>query len=329
MISGVTPVINPTVTTSYYVRAIDNTTTTTCVTANLTVDVPSAAPTVSASPDTVQCGVSSYLSGSSVNKVVWYTVSSGGTSIGSTVSSGTILVFPSSSPYSIYYAETQDISGCASLSRTPDTVTVVSFPAPTSVTASPSSLACGNSTTLSANTTASFINWYTVPSGGIYFGTSESGTNLVATPLSSTVYYAESGSGIPSNSLTFSYTGSIVNWTVPPGVTSITVDAWGAAGGYYSGTTPGNGARIVGTFSVSPGNVLSLLVGQCPGSTTLYSAGGGGSFAALGSSYATATPMIVAGGGGGSYSGGTGVNAPTSTSGTDPIPVHQEMAHRQ
>ena len=73
-----------------------------------------------------------------------------------------------------------------------------------------------------------------------------------------------------------------------------------------SSGTGGRGARMVGDFAVTAGQVLSVLVGQCPGSTTLYPGGGGGSFVALGASYATAIPMIVGGGGGGGSWGGAG-----------------------
>ena len=72
---------------------------------------------------------------------------------------------------------------------------------------------------------------------------------------------------------------------------------------------------MVGTFTVTPGDILSILVGQCPGlisGTYSYPAGGGGSFVAYGSNYSIATPMVVAGGGGGAYSS-AGVNSPTTT----------------
>jgi hypothetical protein len=118
----------------------------------------------------------------------------------------------------------------------------------------------------------------------------------------------------------FTYIGAIQTWTVPAGVTSLTIQAIGAKGGNISSSTPGNGASMKGTFTVTPGQVLSLLAGQCPGVTTLYPSGGGGSFVGLGASYATATPMIVAGGGGGANGSATGVSAPITTSGTGPTP---------
>ncbi len=129
---------------------------------------------------------------------------------------------------------------------------------------------------------------------------------------------------------TFSYasvantnTGTINTWTVPPCVTVMTIEVRGASGGYNSTGTGGNGARMIGVFTVTPGQVLSYLVGKSPGSTAIsghtFPSGGGGSYVASGATYSTATPMIVAGGGGGGY-GTTGDNAPVTTSGTGGSP---------
>src|ERR1051326_5982304 len=97
---------------------------------------------------------------------------------------------------------------------------------------------------------------------------------------------------------TFNYSGSIVNWTVPAGVTSVTIDAYGAQGGTNLwGYAGGLGARAKGTISVTPGQVLKILVGgQGGGGGSAYTGGGGGgSFV----TDASNTPKIIAGGGGG------------------------------
>ena len=60
---------------------------------------------------------------------------------------------------------------------------------------------------------------------------------------------------------TYSYTGSEQTFTVPPGVSSITVTATGGAGGgagYFPG---GRGALVTGTLHVSRGQVFYLEVG--------------------------------------------------------------------
>ena len=95
----------------------------------------------------------------------------------------------------------------------------------------------------------------------------------------------------------FSYSGNIVNWTVPAGVTTITMEAWGAEGGNNnsSNVRPGLGAYIKGDITVTPGQTLKILVGQQP-ATTNGNGGGGGTFVTT----STNAPLIIAGGGGGS-----------------------------
>jgi hypothetical protein len=103
-----------------------------------------------------------------------------------------------------------------------------------------------------------------------------------------------------STSQTFSYTGSIVNWTVPAGVTSVHIVAEGAQGGYNTNSTTqsGLGAIMEGDFTVTPGQVLKILVGEQP-SANAGNGGGGGTFVTDNSN----VPLIVAGGGGGSSQG--------------------------
>ena len=71
-----------------------------------------------------------------------------------------------------------------------------------------------------------------------------------------------------SDSQTFSYTGSSQTFTVPSGVSTITIQAWGAqgcAGHFQGGGYPGGkGGYATGSLSVSAGNVLYVFVGQQP-----------------------------------------------------------------
>jgi hypothetical protein len=103
-----------------------------------------------------------------------------------------------------------------------------------------------------------------------------------------------------STTQTFSYTGSIVTWTVPTGVTSVNIEARGAQGGYNTNSTTqsGLGAVMAGTFSVTPGSQLQILVGEQP-SASAGNGGGGGTFVVDMSN----NPLIIAGGGGGSSQG--------------------------
>lgn len=96
---------------------------------------------------------------------------------------------------------------------------------------------------------------------------------------------------------TFNFTGTIDSWVVPAGITQITIEARGAAGSTSSSSavSGGMGAIMIGDFAVTPGQSLSILVGQN------YTAadgngGGGGTFVVD----AMNNPLIVAGGGGGS-----------------------------
>lgn len=127
-----------------------------------------------------------------------------------------------------------------------------------------------------------------------------------------------------STSITYDYTGSMQYFTVPAGVTTIQLEAWGAqGGGGLQGVTGGLGAYASGTFAVTSGQTITILVGgmgldgtddgeQAGGS------GGGGTFIADVSN----TPMLVAGGGGGAMgrnglpvNGGPGLSTENGASG--------------
>jgi len=117
---------------------------------------------------------------------------------------------------------------------------------------------------------------------------------------------------------TFNYTGALQTFVVPAGVTTITVECYGAKGG--NGNQPsslgGNGAYIKGDVTVTPGETLNIIAGGTgvSGVASLEGGGGGG-----GSFVIRATgnvPLVIAGGGGGgSYqasTSGTGGSASTT-----------------
>ncbi|MCH2024074.1 MAG: glycine-rich protein, partial [Saprospiraceae bacterium] len=127
---------------------------------------------------------------------------------------------------------------------------------------------------------------------------------------SGTYTYSSSGGGSgPGTSQTYNYTGSVQTYTVPAGVTSINVEAWGAEG---SGNE-GEGGYVSADLSVTPGEVLEIYVGgQGVGSTAGYNGGGQGGSSTIGQggagggasdvrrgSYTLNDRIIVAGGGGG------------------------------
>lgn len=94
---------------------------------------------------------------------------------------------------------------------------------------------------------------------------------------------------------TVTYTGATTTYTVPAGVTSLTIEAKGAQGG--GSVIPGGlGAEMIGNFTVTPGEVLTVLVGQEGNVTSATQSSGGGASAVWN---AMGNPLIVAGGGGG------------------------------
>ena len=111
----------------------------------------------------------------------------------------------------------------------------------------------------------------------------------------------------------------IQQWTVPY-TGEYKIEAIGAAGGYdshwHSAQYRGRGARMTGTFNLSKGEMIQILVGQEGGINSDHktAGGGGGTFVVRGSN----TPLIIAGGGGGvdrAMSRHAGCDANTSTTG--------------
>lgn len=124
-----------------------------------------------------------------------------------------------------------------------------------------------------------------------------------------------------SAQVTLLYTGSPVQYTVPLGVFSITVDAQGAAGGKTTNGSPtlGKGGRVQCTLATTPGSVLEFRVGGqgatgdfcCTprktqtggynggGNGCDYGSGGGGASDIRVAPYSLSERLVVAGGGGG------------------------------
>ncbi|MFM2016558.1 MAG: hypothetical protein RL007_214 [Bacteroidota bacterium] len=137
---------------------------------------------------------------------------------------------------------------------------------------------------------------------------------------------------LSAQTTTYSYTGAVQTYLVPPCVTSVTINALGAQGG---GTVGGLGGSATATVPVTPGSTLYVYVGGRPtaqlgpggfnggGATLALPCGGGGDgFPGGGASdVRTSTSLndrlIVAGGGGGmGWSNGVG-GAGGGTNGTD------------
>jgi len=117
----------------------------------------------------------------------------------------------------------------------------------------------------------------------------------------------------------FEYTGALQTFTVPNGVTSITVTLVGASGGNLFSHSPknfgGKGALITSELSVNPGEVYHVYVGGAGSGgrhiggfngggpswgINQYVASGGGATDFRAYPYTVDDRMMVAGGGGGS-----------------------------
>lgn len=127
----------------------------------------------------------------------------------------------------------------------------------------------------------------------------------------------------------FTLSSGVQSWTVPA-TALYEITALGASGGFNNGGTfypgrPGSGATIKGTFSLTRGSILNIVVGQMGVYGANGSGGGGGSFVYTGS-IGGAGLLIAAGGGGGwghgssSYqSGALGGGGSSTTSPTNGI----------
>ncbi len=113
----------------------------------------------------------------------------------------------------------------------------------------------------------------------------------------------------PLTSDTFNFSGSMQSFTVPAGVDSITIEAFGAQGGANWVNNTNYGGYTRGKFAVTPGSTLQVYVGEQPnGLTGGYNGGGNGESAGKGGGGASDVRtiggtlndrIIVAGGGGG------------------------------
>ena len=124
-----------------------------------------------------------------------------------------------------------------------------------------------------------------------------------------------------SQSTTFSYTGGVQTYTVPCGVTSLSVDVRGARGGYGYGSYSrgGYGGRVACSLAVTPGQVIYIHVGSAGnngtsstyatggyngGANCTYYRGGGGGGASdirIGGTALSNRVVVAGGGGGGGY----------------------------
>jgi hypothetical protein len=311
-IVGNNVLVSPLTTTTYTVTGNDAG----CAsTATVTITVtPLPNVTASASPAAICSGESSILTGGGANTYLWQP--------------GNLAGSPSVSPLATttYTVTGTGAGGCSASA----TVIVAINPAsltPNPVTATPAVLCAGGTSQLNSTAAAGNVqSWYTVPNGGVAIGTSLSGVDFPVTPAVTTTYYAENlDQAVLGGTQTFNFTGGMQTFTVPAGITQITILAKGAqgaaganGGGNGFGGAGGLGSSAEGILNVVPGDVLNIFVGgQASGGTggfngggnggNLLAGGGGGASDVRLNSILAANRVIVGAGGGGGGTGGCAV----------------------
>jgi PKD repeat protein len=145
--------------------------------------------------------------------------------------------------------------------RVPVVVTVTPIGQPTS---SNINALCAASITLSASGSASGLySWFADNALSQPLATSSS-YSVVGITNTDTFYVTAHSPKTQMVSTTFNFNGSVQQYTVPAGVTSILVDVRGAKGGNATNASSGPGGlggRVQTTLSVTPGQVLNLYVG--------------------------------------------------------------------
>jgi hypothetical protein len=170
-----------------------------------------------------------------------------------------------------------------------------------------------------------------IPAPGLYEFTSASftpgGTTGRDGPSLAAARSGLTGSGTDawkSNTSFLSVVDGIQYWTVPR-TANYVIEAWGAQGGTSGSQRGGFGAKIQGTFALTEGEIIRILVGQ-QGSTGAHtqdgnpvSAGGGGTYVMKAPYNNTGAILVIAGGGGGaaqnSWNTTIGQDAVTSNNG--------------
>ena len=188
---GSTITVNPTVSTTYYVRAEGTCNTTSCASVTINVNSESTTPssiTASANPVCTGTTVTLSVNGGSLGAGAsweWYSGSCGGTYVGLGTS---VSVSPSAT--TVYYVRAEgacNTTACASVTLTVNTESV----APSSVSASTNPVCEGNPTdlTMSGGTLGAGASWVWYE-GGCGSGTSVgTGSTITVNPTVSTTYY--------------------------------------------------------------------------------------------------------------------------------------------
>lgn len=122
----------------------------------------------------------------------------------------------------------------------------------------------------------------------------------IFTPLLIALFAISSFRLSAQTTVNFNYTGSVQTFTVPPCVTSITVDVQGAKGGDKNTAIGGNGGRVQCSMPVTPGEILQIYVGGVGANGDNVSNTIAGGYNGGGTGFDNSDPWGGGGGGGGS-----------------------------
>ncbi|MEI6765205.1 MAG: T9SS type A sorting domain-containing protein [Bacteroidota bacterium] len=241
--------VAPSTTTTYYAEANRGTCVySTRVAVVVTTTLPPTPSSVTATPSSLVCGSTTQLKATSTGSTIdWYTVSTGGTSLGSSASAANFAVSPAST--TTYYAQASNTT-CTNPTRTAVVTTVSLPPLPSSLSATPSTIACGATSQIKATSTGYTITWYTVSTGGTSIGTSASAANFTVSPQTTTTYYAEATNGTCSNP---TRTAVVVTVTLPTTPTSVTATPASVTCGSSSQLNATSAGNTIKWFTVSSG----------------------------------------------------------------------------
>lgn len=158
------------------------------------------------------------------------------------------------------------------------------------------------------------------------FNNSSTLSNVAVTGSGSNAYIEPTGGG--SDTTTYTTTGSHT-YTVPSGVSSVTVKLWGAEGESTSRANGGVGGYVEGTLSVTEGETLDVKVGalgEVAGSDQSPDGGGMSDIRQGGSTLSDQVAVAGGGGGAGDWNDDDGSSGSGATAGGDGGPDNGEDA---